>query len=111
MSEIEEIAGFEVVRVRADNGGPFTLTGTNTWVLGRDPCWVVDPGPALPDHLDAIERVATGRGGAGGVAVTHGHGDHTEAVPEALRRLNVDLGDGPLERVPLPGHSDDHVVF
>jgi glyoxylase-like metal-dependent hydrolase (beta-lactamase superfamily II) len=111
MSEIAAIEGFEVTRIRADNGGPFTLTGTNTWVLGRDPCWVVDPGPALADHLDAIESVAAQRGGAGGVAVTHGHNDHTEAVPAVLERLGVALGDGPLERVPLPGHSDDHVVF
>ena len=27
---------------------PFTLSGTNTWVVGRGPAWVVDPGPALP---------------------------------------------------------------
>jgi glyoxylase-like metal-dependent hydrolase (beta-lactamase superfamily II) len=41
-------------RVMADNPGPFTLTGTNSYVVGRDPCWIVDPGPALPAHLDAV---------------------------------------------------------
>ena len=38
---------FDIALVRADNAGPFTLDGTNTWIVGRDPCWIVDPGPAL----------------------------------------------------------------
>ena len=50
--------GPEVARVRADNPGPFTLSGTNTWLVGRDPCWVVDPGPDLPEHVDSLLRVA-----------------------------------------------------
>lgn len=109
---ITELDEFDVVRVRADNPGPLTLTGTNTWILGRDPAWVVDPGPALDEHLDAIESVVTSRGGAGGIVVTHSHIDHSEAVPALAERLGVSAGDaGPLETVPLPGHSSDHVVF
>src|SRR5947199_289642 len=56
----------DVALVRADNPGPFTLTGTNTWVVGRDPCWVVDPGPAIDTHLAAIEAEAGARGGGSG---------------------------------------------
>lgn len=101
-----------VVRVRADNPGPLTLDGTNTWVLGRDPAWVVDPGPALAPHLDAVAEVVASRGGAGGVVLTHDHADHSEGAEELARRLGVGLGDaGPLETVPLPGHSDDHVAY
>ncbi len=112
MSEVTELAAFGVVRVRADNPSPLTLDGTNTWVLGRDPAWVVDPGPALPGHLDAVAEVVAARGGAGGVVLTHGHGDHAEGAVELAGRLGVKLGDaGPLEVVPLPGHADDHVVF
>src|SRR4051794_23551280 len=47
-------ADFDVALVRADNQGPLTLTGTNTWLLGRDPAWVIDPGPALPGHVAAV---------------------------------------------------------
>ena len=101
-----------VVRVRASNPSPLTLDGTNTWVLGRDPAWVVDPGPAVEEHLAAVAGVVAERGGAGGIVLTHSHADHSEGAPALAERLGVAVGDpGPLETVPLPGHSDDHVAF
>jgi len=101
-----------VVCVRADNPGPLTLDGTNTWVLGSDPAWVVDPGPGSGAHLDAVAEVVAGLGGAGGVVLTHDHADHSEGAEEMAVRLGVTLGDpGPLETVSLPGHSDDHVAY
>jgi glyoxylase-like metal-dependent hydrolase (beta-lactamase superfamily II) len=112
VSEAGEIAGFDVVRVRADNPGPLTLSGTNTWVAGRDPAWVVDPGPALAEHVEAVAAVVESRGGAGGIAVTHDHADHSEAVAPLAERLGgIAVGHGPFEVLPLPGHADDHVVF
>src|SRR4051794_27701030 len=110
------IAGVDVALVRADNPGPLTLTGTNTWVLGRDPCWVVDPGPLLEAHVDAVLAEAGRRGGVGGIAVTHHHADHVEAL-DALRSR---AGDppvattgrlGPLRAVATPGHSPDSVTW
>ncbi|MGH2841704.1 MAG: MBL fold metallo-hydrolase, partial [Solirubrobacteraceae bacterium] len=53
----------DIALVRAGNPGPYTLTGTNTWLVGRDPCWVVDPGPALDSHVDAVLAEAARRGG------------------------------------------------
>jgi glyoxylase-like metal-dependent hydrolase (beta-lactamase superfamily II) len=116
-----------IARVRADNPGPYTLDGTNTWVLGRDPAWVVDPGPAVDAHLDAVAAEVQARGGAGGIALTHDHGDHAEGtaplrerlggVPVAAARGAVDVtladGDtfGPLRAVAIPGHADDHLAF
>jgi glyoxylase-like metal-dependent hydrolase (beta-lactamase superfamily II) len=119
MSELTELAGFDVVRVRADNPGPLTLSGTNTWVAGRDPAWVVDPGPAAAEHLDAVTAVVQARGGAGGIALTHDHHDHAEGLEPLAARLGRSLpivrhgavAAGPLEVLPLPGHADDHVVF
>jgi glyoxylase-like metal-dependent hydrolase (beta-lactamase superfamily II) len=111
-----ELDAYGIALVRAANPGPFTLGGTNTWVLGRDPAWVVDPGPALPEHFDAVAAVVAARGGAGGIAVTHGHADHVEGLAGLRERLGeppVAIGEslGPLEAMPVPGHSDDHVVF
>lgn len=119
----------EVLRLRADNPGPLTLSGTNTWVVGRDPAWVVDPGPALDPHLDAVAAAVVERGGAGGIAVTHDHADHVDGLPGLLARLDgrvpvaavrlsgadVPLRDGtvfgPLRAVSTPGHAPDHVAF
>lgn len=111
-----------IARVRAPNPGPLTLTGTNTWVVGRDPAWVVDPGPAIDAHVEAVAAEVAARGGAGGIALTHSHGDHSEAIPALQERLGgvplgsaQTLGDGgtfgPFDVLFVPGHADDHLVF
>ena len=45
MSRIE-IAHHAIVGIRAPNPGPFTLSGTNSWIVESNPAWLVDPGPA-----------------------------------------------------------------
>lgn len=119
-------ADHDVALIRADNPGPFTLTGTNTWIVARDPCWIVDPGPALGEHVAAVLAEAERRGGAGGIALTHRHRDHDESVPEVARALGAPVaastgeadvrlvdGDafGPLRAVATPGHTADHLAF
>jgi glyoxylase-like metal-dependent hydrolase (beta-lactamase superfamily II) len=112
----------EILLVRAPNPSPYTLDGTNTYVVGRDPAWVIDPGPALDEHLDALEAAVAERGGAGGVALTHDHLDHAEAIEPLRARLgDVPLGRfpaladgdpfGPLTAYHVPGHAPDHLVF
>ncbi len=121
------LARHDVALVRADNPGPFTLEGTNTWLVGRDPCWIVDPGPALDAHVAAVLAEAQRRGGAGAIVLTHDHGDHCGAA-EAVRAgagaevgaarwegADVRLADGdvvgPLQVVATPGHATDHLAF
>lgn len=118
----------DVALVRADNPGPLTLSGTNSWVVGRGPCWIVDPGPALDRHRDALLAQIRLRGGLGGIAITHDHGDHGElaaalaaaagGAPIAAARhpdatLTIAGGDrfGPLRAIALPGHAPDHLCF
>ena len=124
---MSELADFDVELIRADNPGPFSLTGTNTWIVGRDPAWVIDPGPDDDAHLEAIAAAVAGRGGVGGIALTHDHLDHSAGVaalrartgnpPVGAARGEVDeaLTDGarfgPLETLALPGHAADHLVF
>lgn len=114
------LAEFDVALVRAGNPSPLTLTGTNTYVVGRGPAWVIDPGPAeLPEHVAAVRDEVLARGGLGGVALTHGHGDHSGAVPALLDGVAVSVVQGaadgapvgPLEAIALPGHAPDHVCF
>jgi glyoxylase-like metal-dependent hydrolase (beta-lactamase superfamily II) len=112
----------EVLLVRAANPSPYTLSGTNTWVVGRSPAWVVDPGPALEPHLDAVAAAVAERGGAGGIALTHDHPDHAEGLEGLRSRLGdppvgawPELRDGgsfgPLGVLHVPGHAADHLVF
>lgn len=83
MNRVESAPGQpEILRIVAPNPGPMTLAGTNTYIVGRDPAWVIDPGPADAGHIAAVRRCAVGRGGIGGVVLTHSHADHSDAVAE-----------------------------
>ena len=83
---MHELAEHDIALVRADNPGPFTLEGTNTWLVGRDPCWVVDPGPQDTAHVEAVLAAAGDRGGIAGIVLTHDHADHAGAAPRLRRR-------------------------
>ena len=97
------------MRVRAANPSALTLDGTNTYVVGR---WIVDPGPADDDHLDAVRSAA--REGIDGVVLTHGHADHAEGadllgVP--VHRPGEGETAGPFSALATPGHSADSVCL
>jgi glyoxylase-like metal-dependent hydrolase (beta-lactamase superfamily II) len=125
-AEASRLATYGVVRLRAENPGPLTLSGTNTWIVGCDPAYVVDPGPALRGHIERLVAAVDVRGGLGGIALTHDHADHSEGV-EALRgrrpaplaagrgEVEVKLADGvrfgPLLALSTPGHAPDHLAL
>jgi glyoxylase-like metal-dependent hydrolase (beta-lactamase superfamily II) len=104
-----------VVRVRANNPSPYTLDGTNTYVV--DGGWVIDPGPADPGHVDAVIEAAGGA--VAGIVLTHDHPDHAEGAPLLSERaggipVQRPAGGetvGPFEAIATPGHSPDHVAL
>jgi glyoxylase-like metal-dependent hydrolase (beta-lactamase superfamily II) len=125
-SEPQLLASHDILCVRAANPGPYTLSGTNTWLIGRAPTWLIDPGPAQPEHVQRVRAAIEARGGLAGIALTHDHRDHSEAtatlreihsVPLAGGRGEVDVQltegvrFGPLEAVHTPGHAPDHFAF
>ncbi|MDO5704788.1 MAG: MBL fold metallo-hydrolase [Paracoccus sp. (in: a-proteobacteria)] len=66
----------------AANPSPLTGPGTNTFLLGRRRVAVIDPGPDLPDHRQAIlDAVAKDGGRISHIFVTHAHLDHSGGVP------------------------------
>ena len=75
-----------IERILAPNPSVFTLEGTNTWIVGRDPSIVIDPGPELEEHLDAVAREA---GSVAAVLVTHDHPDHAPGAPVLAARVGA----------------------
>ncbi len=64
-----------VRRIIANNGGPFTFTGTCTYIVGRGAVAVIDPGPADPTHIAALVAALPGET-VRHILVTHTHRDH-----------------------------------
>ncbi|MFT7287644.1 MAG: glyoxylase-like metal-dependent hydrolase (beta-lactamase superfamily II) [Halieaceae bacterium] len=66
-----------VQRIVAPNPGAMTGPGTNTYLLGEDELIVLDPGPAIDSHVQAILDAAAGR--IRYIVCTHTHPDHSPA--------------------------------
>lgn len=82
-------------RVIAPNPGPFTFHGTGTYIVGNGEVAVIDPGPDLPAHLDALAAALRGER-VSHILITHTHRDHSPAA-RALQALTgaPTLGFGP----------------
>ena len=72
-------------RVIARNPSPFTFHGTGTYVIGRGRVAVIDPGPALDAHIEALVHGLRGET-VSHVLVTHTHRDHSPGCA-LLRRF------------------------
>lgn len=82
-------------RVVAENPGRFTFTGTGTYIVGHGRVAVIDPGPNLPAHLQAIDRALEGET-VTHILVTHTHGDHSPAAAPLKERTGAPTyGYGP----------------
>ncbi len=65
-----------VRRVTAHNPGPFTYLGTGTYIVGHGEVAVIDAGPDLPDHLEALVSALDGER-VTAILTTHTHADHS----------------------------------
>jgi glyoxylase-like metal-dependent hydrolase (beta-lactamase superfamily II) len=88
-----------VRRLVARNPGFLTGPGTNSYLIGRERCLVVDPGPADAVHVERIVAETGGRIEA--VLVTHTHVDHSPAAREVAERCKAPL-------LGRPPPQDDH---
>jgi len=85
-----------IARVLAHNPSAFTYYGTQTYLVGERELAVIDPGPDLPEHLDALEKAVGGRPVVA-VMCTHTHRDHSPAArPLAIRTGAPIVGCAPL---------------
>ena len=110
--------------ITAPNPGPFTLDGTRTYLI--DDFAVLDPGPAIDAHVDAIaDQMPALRT----IFITHRHGDHAPAAVPLKHRTGArivaprgvlsetdtivsdgDVVDG-LKVIATPGHTNEHVCY
>jgi glyoxylase-like metal-dependent hydrolase (beta-lactamase superfamily II) len=113
-------------RMVAENPSKMTYHGTNTYLLDTEAgVVVVDPGPDLPAHLEAVLRAA---GRVAAIVATHSHHDHVQGLPRLRaatgapvfafgQRVAADqvLDDGQSlfgwKVLHTPGHLDDHVCL
>ena len=118
------------VCVLAPNPSPWTLDGTNTWIVGEPggACVVIDPGPLGGGHAESIMSTVDERSShVTAVLLTHGHIDHAEGADELAGRLGVpvrafsslslknedvvEVAGADLRVMLTPGHSSDSVCF
>jgi glyoxylase-like metal-dependent hydrolase (beta-lactamase superfamily II) len=77
-------------RVIAKNPGPFTFTGTGTYIVGQGEVAVIDPGPAMDDHLDALVAALEGER-VSHILVTHTHLDHSPLARPLARKTGAPI--------------------
>ncbi len=121
-----------VHRVVAPNPGLMTGPGTNTYIVGSGPTYVIDPGDPDPNYIDSIASHAPE---IDAILVTHRHADHVNGIQALLDRVQVpvraygsepaggvevvpiedeewiDLGTSRMLALHTPGHARDHLCF
>ena len=98
-------------RIVAANPSKFTYHGTGTYLVGHGDVAVIDPGPALPAHVEAIVAALEPAERVTHILVTHTHTDHSPATAALQARTGApSFGFGPHGPVP-PDDPADRVVF
>jgi len=78
-----------VRRITAPNSGPMTGPGTNSYLIGHERIALVDPGPAIESHIDAL--IATVGDRLHWIFVTHTHRDHSPAAKAVAAATGAEL--------------------
>lgn len=90
-----------LMRIAAPNAGPFTFTGTNSFLVGTDRLVLVDPGPDDPQHQLAL-RAAIGDRRVEAILLTHTHKDHSAGAARMRVELAAPLWFGGKHRLSRP---------
>ena len=85
---VEEMGG-GIRRIVAPNPSPMTLHGTNTYLIGEREVAVIDPGPDISSHLEAILAALRPEQRVSHIFVTHSHTDHSALAPALARETGA----------------------
>jgi glyoxylase-like metal-dependent hydrolase (beta-lactamase superfamily II) len=90
---VEAMVG--VRRLTANNPGPFTFQGTNSYIVGRDNLAVIDPGPEDDAHFAALLAAIGGRP-VSHIFVSHTHRDHSPLAAKLKEKTGAIIcAEGP----------------
>lgn len=89
-------------RLVAPNPSMMTGPGTNTYLFGVEEIAVLDPGPIISRHLEAIQRIADAP--IRWILVTHTHPDHSPAASVLAKETGAELIGIP---APVGAHQDE----
>ena len=92
-----------VRRITAGNPGMFTGPGTNTYLIGDEEVTVIDPGPALHEHIEVIIQASAN---IKQILLTHTHPDHSPGT-----RLLQDNIDVPVFALITENSKDQDITF
>jgi glyoxylase-like metal-dependent hydrolase (beta-lactamase superfamily II) len=92
-----------VVRVIAPNAGPYTFTGTNSFIVGHDRVIVIDPGPQNRQHLKVLLAAIGGRS-VEAILLTHTHRDHSGLARQLRAKTKAPIRFSHPHRLFRPAH-------
>ena len=127
-----------VRRITANNSNIFTGPGTNSYLLGDQEISIIDPGPALIDHIDDLISISGSY--LKQIIITHTHPDHSPGASILKEKLGIPIlglttessleRDDPididqqishgdfiqtneytLEVIHTPGHASNHLCY
>lgn len=90
-----------VTRITAPNRGAYTFTGTNSFVMGDEEVFILDPGPDKDAHLWALQA-CVGRRKVRAILLTHTHKDHSALARRAAKAFSAPLWFGGQHRQSRP---------
>jgi len=78
-------------RIIAPNPSPMTFWGTNTYILGTNELAIIDPGPAVQSHFDAIMSSLNNNQSISHILITHSHIDHSPLAKKLSERTSAPI--------------------
>lgn len=99
-----EVLDTDLRRILAPNPSPMTFRGTNTYIIGNRDLAVIDPGPDMDAHLDAILTAVQPGQRVSHIIVTHAHVDHSPLAKKLSQACGAPIwafGDATAGRSPI----------
>jgi glyoxylase-like metal-dependent hydrolase (beta-lactamase superfamily II) len=99
-----EIISPLIRRITAQNPSPYTFKGTGTYIIGHGTVAIIDPGPKLNSHIQALKTALKGET-VSHILITHNHKDHSPAAKELADYFKTKTYGFNIARQQYSGHG------